>query len=408
MSSPVSAIPLIHDPPTTKHVQPDQEILHYQAPANLDTTKPSASDDECSICLEELNSEHAVTIKSCGHSFHQDCITECLTKTMKCPNCRAPAGDPQGPAPSGTMNLRKLPNQCPGFSFSTTIIEITYTIPSGTQLSYHEHPGQCYFSTTRIAYLPDNSDGRALANRLKYAFDHGLTFRIGTSLTTGIPNCVTWASIHHKTSLSGGQHGFPDDKYLDNCNEALNNLHVPQVVHDYDGVDDIGYEAPHHLSAQIALPDALERRQSPMLIAGHVPQGRSPSGSMTIVRTSTICPGFGVAGTFEVTYSIPSNIQMPYHPSSGTLHNATDRIAYIPDTPEGIDLLQRLKYAFTHGLIFDVGRSLTNGLDHQIIWSTVPHMTSIECPSSPYSFPDPNYIEECHSKLDAAGVPRSF
>ena len=100
---------------TVTFTQPDQQVLCYQAPDSLpEPEKPSAADqqDECSICLESLsNGEHTVTIKSCGHTFHQECIAECLTKTMKCPNCRTPAGDPQGPGPSGTMK----PTQIAGY-----------------------------------------------------------------------------------------------------------------------------------------------------------------------------------------------------------------------------------------------------------------------------------------------------
>lgn len=36
------------------------------------------------------------------------------------------------------------------------------------------------------------------------AFDQRLTFTIGTSMTTGRPNVITWNDIHHKTSCTGG------------------------------------------------------------------------------------------------------------------------------------------------------------------------------------------------------------
>lgn len=74
-----------------------------------------------------------------------------------------------------------------------------------------------------------NTDEQALLKRLKYAFLHGLTFNVGTSLTTGLKNQCTWASIHHKTSPSGGiqAHGFPDPDYFKNCNAELDGLGVP-------------------------------------------------------------------------------------------------------------------------------------------------------------------------------------
>lgn len=76
-----------------------------------------------------------------------------------------------------------------------------------------------------------NLDGQALLKRLKYAFLHGLTFTVGTSLTTGRDNQCTWASIHHKTSRTGGvrSHGFPDADYFNNCNAELDALGVPRA-----------------------------------------------------------------------------------------------------------------------------------------------------------------------------------
>ena len=41
--------------------------------------------DECGICLEELNSFSALP---CGHCFHTECIYEWISKNMTCPECR--------------------------------------------------------------------------------------------------------------------------------------------------------------------------------------------------------------------------------------------------------------------------------------------------------------------------------
>jgi deltex len=99
-------------------------------------------------------------------------------------------------------------------------------------LQYHEHPGARFCGTERTAFLPNTPDGCRLLTRLKYAFKHGLTFTVGTSLTTGRSDVVTWTSIPHKTSFngaSGDPHGFPDGKYLSNCNSALDALGVPSA-----------------------------------------------------------------------------------------------------------------------------------------------------------------------------------
>jgi deltex-like protein len=117
---------------------------------------------------------------------------------------------------------------CDGFENTNTIV-IKYSIPSDIQKSYHVNPGQRHRGKCAVAYLPNNGDGRSLLKRLKYAFMHGLTFSVGTSLTTNAQNQCTWSSVHHKTKRSDGAHvhGFPDPNYFKNCNDELDGLHVP-------------------------------------------------------------------------------------------------------------------------------------------------------------------------------------
>ena len=86
-----------------------------------------------------------------------------------------------------------------------------------------------YKGTVRVAYLPKTDEGTRLLNRLKFAWKRGLIFKIDTSLTTGKPNSVVWAGINHKTSMRGGEHGFPDNSYFDECNRTLDAARVPQA-----------------------------------------------------------------------------------------------------------------------------------------------------------------------------------
>ena len=86
-----------------------------------------------------------------------------------------------------------------------------------------------FFSSLLSHAIISNTDGQALLKRLKYAFLHGLTFTVGTSITTGAKNRCTWASIHHKTDMWGGvqTHGYPDPDYFKNCNDEMDGLGVP-------------------------------------------------------------------------------------------------------------------------------------------------------------------------------------
>lgn len=107
---------------------------------------------------------------------------------------------------------------------------IMYSLQGGMQKAFHENPGVRYNGTTRTGYLPNNSQGQALLKRLRLAFAHGLTFSIGTSLTTHTPNVITWGSVHHKTSMHGGVHGWPDPNYFTNVNSELDGLGVPPAA----------------------------------------------------------------------------------------------------------------------------------------------------------------------------------
>lgn len=56
---------------------------------------------------------------------------------------------------------------------------------------------------------------------LAEAFKRRLTFIVGTSQTTGQKNSVVWAGLHHKTSASGGNFGWPDPTYFQRVTDEL-------------------------------------------------------------------------------------------------------------------------------------------------------------------------------------------
>jgi deltex-like protein len=206
--------------------------LTYTAPSMLSTdpisatTPAGSSPDECPICLATL-SQSVVSLNYCGHKFHRECLLQSARAGQRsCAYCRKLFQEPQGLCPSGTLVVSYSSSlACSGFPAG--IITLDYNIPNGVQQSYHPSPGVSFSGATRQAFLPDNREGRKLLKRLKYAFTRGLTFTVGTSLSSGTSNTVTWASIHHKTAISGGTHGFPDNSYFANCHHELDYLGVP-------------------------------------------------------------------------------------------------------------------------------------------------------------------------------------
>jgi deltex-like protein len=410
------------------------ERIVYDAPLTLGTARTAKSgsnnvadishDKDCPICFEPLSSESLVArIKVCGHDFHQHCILNTLSHDSKCPLCRSVVGKKlQGRSPSGTMRVEILKGTpCPGFPNAHNTIRIHYNMPGGIQACYHYHPGVPYPETWRIAYLPDTPHGRTVLTRLQYAFLHGLTFAVGTSVTTGVSDVITWTSIHHKTSLTGGEHGFPDPNYIDNVNGSLDALNVPKAEECRKSLPSssgrsnqmepytLTYTAPSSIQSWIGQdPPVLQliptsKKGSPNHISSWPPIGRSPSGTMIIEQLpQQNCPGF-TCSTIQIQYEIPAGVQRNYHPNPCTLYPGEKRRAFLPDNEEGRELLTRLRYAWKHGLIFQIGTSMTTKKSNVVVWTDIPHKTSLK--GGPYGFPDASYLNDCHAKLDEAYVP---
>ena len=106
-----------------------------------------------------------------------------------------------------TWKLRPTGLRCEGFEDDGTW-EIIYNM-CGLKGGY------------RVAFLPDTKEGRIKLALLVVAFERKLTFTIGRSLTTGHPNSVIWAGIHHKTSTKPGPYGYPDQSYFLRVREEL-------------------------------------------------------------------------------------------------------------------------------------------------------------------------------------------
>ena len=222
--------------PSSAAVGTTPHVLTYFAPLRLasltcdyDVVGTTEIMEDCAICLDVLSTHEAVKLKKCGHNFHKHCIQHAVSLRNECPICRYVVGEPQGRMPSGKMTITTSTDECQGYACGTIIIK--YRIPSGVQAIYMQNPGHSFTGIKRRAYLPDNNNGRKLLKRLEFAFTRGLTFVVGTSLTTGQQNVVTWASVHHKTSMRGGLgcHGYPDASYFPNVNEELDNLGVPSA-----------------------------------------------------------------------------------------------------------------------------------------------------------------------------------
>ena len=213
-------------PPTTARLFMDDPSAHLHVVGEAGDPKtwllplpppPAAAGDvKCPICLDELHLDR-VKLKLCGHEFHRFCAQQALALKPSCPICKRIYAEIRGDSPPGQMTMREESRlHCDGFPTVGTI-EMQFIVPSGIQGPRHPNPGARFTGTMRYALLPATPEGRELAQLLRVAFDRGLIFTVGTSLTTGVANTVVWAGgIHLKTSVRGGvaQWGFPDPSYF--------------------------------------------------------------------------------------------------------------------------------------------------------------------------------------------------
>ena len=158
------------------------------------------SSRKCEICDESIQLSK---LPSCDHELCMSCFEKISKINPKCPFCNVFFGKPKGNQPkSGKMLINILNSSLPGYQ-NTNTIEITYKFPSGIQNADHPNPNKKYDALTRNAYLPDNFEGQNILKLFKRAFECGLMFTIGQSISTGLEGLV-WNDIHHKTELISG------------------------------------------------------------------------------------------------------------------------------------------------------------------------------------------------------------
>ncbi|NXJ23473.1 DTX3L ligase, partial [Dicrurus megarhynchus] len=177
-------------------------------------------EEMCVICRDKMKNK--VTLEKCKHAFCKSCIDLAMAHKQACPVCNTVCGVLRGNQPEGKMSTTTVHYSLPGYPDCDTI-QIDYVMRGGIQTSSHPNPGQCYKSTRRRAYLPDNEEGREILQLLKRAFNQKLIFTVGQSRTTGEQSAITWNDIHHKTATDGGptNFGYPDPSYLQRVRSEL-------------------------------------------------------------------------------------------------------------------------------------------------------------------------------------------
>jgi len=193
------------------------------------TVAAAGSGEPCAICLADMDlAEEVRRLALCTHAFHAACLRQMAAAApspfLQCPTCKRVHGVRTGtrPVQGARMGHCLSAAGLPGHEGRGSLV-VTFTFLPGMQGPEHPSPGQPYHPVgfPRQAYLPDTPEGLRALHGLYLAWSQRLVFTVGTSLTTGRPNCVTWNDIHLKTAVSGGEHSYPDPAFLTNLMAEL-------------------------------------------------------------------------------------------------------------------------------------------------------------------------------------------
>ena len=148
--------------PTPTAMSSSSNTLTYKAPSTLATGIPSDAmsapdsscdmEEDCVICQDPFHMRRKCATLKCGHIFHKKCIQRAFLSKPECPICRKSIGAPVGKCPSGTMTTTTSSMRCSGFREGSIVI--TYVIPAGRQMAYHDNPGTSHASKHATAYIP--------------------------------------------------------------------------------------------------------------------------------------------------------------------------------------------------------------------------------------------------------------
>ena len=110
-------------------------------------------------------------------------------------------------------------------------------------------------------------------------------------------------------------------------------------------------------------------------------------------------PGFPKSDTINFDYNFPCGT-LP----DGKSYSGTGRSAYLPATPEGIEVFKMIVCGFRRRLNFMVGTSLTTGCTDTVVWSGVHHKTSQH--GGQFGYPDKTYLSRVTEELGARNITK--
>jgi deltex-like protein len=161
----------------------------------------------------------------------------------------------------------------------------------------------------------------------------------------------------------------------------------------------LGCSHKYHKKCLLAMIGEKQWAKCPICstIFGHM-TGEQPEGQMTHhVDKNLKCNGYP-PGTIVINYRFNNGVR------NGKPYSGTSRTAYLPNNDDGREVFELLREAFNRRLVFTVGRSVTTGLDNQVVWNGIHHKTNTSGGAASFGYPDPGYFTRVKEELAAKGV----
>jgi deltex-like protein len=107
-----------------------------------------------------------------------------------------------------------------------------------------------------------------------------------------------------------------------------------------------------------------------------------------------------------IRFDLASGIQDHRHPNPGQYFSGTSRVAYLPNTPHGWEVLGMMQQAWDYKHMFRVGTSITTGQSNTVVWNDIHCKTSL-CGGA-FGFPDAGYLDRVTEELRDVGIVSTY
>ena len=105
--------------------------------------------------------------------------------------------------------------------------------------------------------------------------------------------------------------------------------------------------------------------------------------------------------TFVITFEFPDGQYLVNQ--INTSYTGNSRTVYLPGSRTGADIVDKVQIAWFRRILFTIGYSQTNHVNHTVIWSGIHFKTSL-IPHAHHGYPDPAHLWNIRQELQNAGV----